>query len=157
MSDFSFSHIVFIRFKLQTPKLGLAWETVKKVLSLVLQIFLKFKLIHLLIGLSKCSWVKVFRINPDFRIFACQKVHYFFLFPIKIAKFEGFQGGFFFFLKNLTCTHECFTQSELLLISDSENLGEYTTETILRDTISGYRCLKVINFTQMIPCLTAMK
>ena len=35
--------------------------------------------------------VKVLRINPDFRIFACQKVHYFFIFPIELAKFEGFQ------------------------------------------------------------------
>ena len=42
-------------------------------------------------GLTENAWVKVFRINPDFRIFACQKVHYFFIFPIEIAKFEGFR------------------------------------------------------------------
>ena len=32
-----------------------------------------------------------FRINPDFRISACQKVIFFFIFPIEIAEFEGFQ------------------------------------------------------------------
>ena len=37
------------------------------------------------------SWVRVFRINPDFRIFACPKFHFSFIFPIEIAKFEGFQ------------------------------------------------------------------
>ena len=35
--------------------------------------------------------MKVFRINPDFRIFACQKVHFFSIFPIEIAKLKGFQ------------------------------------------------------------------
>ena len=37
------------------------------------------------------AWMKVFRIIPDFRISACQKVHFFFIFPIKSPKFAGFQ------------------------------------------------------------------
>ena len=41
----------------------------------------------------KLTWVKVFRINPDFRIFTCQ------IFPV--VKFEGFRGV----SKNLICTH----------------------------------------------------
>ena len=107
-SNFSFSHSVLKRLVMQTHKnLGLFW---KELICSVQNAFT----VNFFSDLLTSNILKIFRISPDFRIFACQRVRYmyFSIFSIEIAEFERLQG----FRKNLTCTHASKDQSISLIL-----------------------------------------